>query len=113
MTKYKTISETVWNGKFIASGTVVEGINLDKTYPKIFRRATPQESLTATESLKVITNKEIAKVMEQVKAYALSELESQITEAVMAKVEEKIEAALTEKIKAATTAAPDKNGGQA
>lgn len=112
--KYITLKETFFAGKLIGKGEIVEGDGLDKKNPDLFRRANSADNAKiAASEPKKIGDKEIAKVMEQVKAYALAELESQITEAVMAKVEEKIEAVIAEKLKAATTAAPDENGGQA
>lgn len=91
MTKYVLIAETVWGGKYVMPGTVVEGKDLDKVYPKLFRKANAQESLTATENKTVITDKQIAKVLEQVKAAALAELEDKITENVMGRVEKMLE----------------------
>lgn len=47
--------------------------------------------MTATENKTVITDKQIAKVLEQVKASALAELEDKITENVMGRVEKMLE----------------------
>lgn len=47
--------------------------------------------MTATENKTVITDKQIAKVLEQVKAAALAELEDKITENVMGRVEKMLE----------------------
>ena len=113
--KYITLKETFFAGKLIGKGEIVEGDGLDKKNPDLFRRANSADNAKiAVSEPKKIGDKEIAKVMEQVKAYALAELESQITEAVMAKAEEKIEAVIAEKLKAAgVVPAADENGGQA
>lgn len=68
MAKFVALKETLDGGKIIAAGAVVEGKDLDKLNPKLFRKANAQESLTATENKTVITDKQIAKVLEQVKA---------------------------------------------
>lgn len=91
MAKFVALKETLDGGKIIAAGTVVEGKDLDKLNPKLFRKANAQESLTATENKTVVTDKQIAKVLEQVKAAALAELEDKITENVMGRVEKMLE----------------------
>lgn len=90
MNKYIALEDTVWNNKLLRKGKEAEGKDLDKEYPKIFRRATAVESLSTDESLKVMTEKEIAKVVEQVKAEALASLEDKIAERVEAKVLQKL-----------------------
>lgn len=92
MAKFVALKETLDGGKIIAAGTVVEGNDLDKLNPHLFRKANAQERLTATENKTVITDKQIAKVLEQVKAAALSELEDKITENVMERVEKMLKA---------------------
>ncbi len=91
MTKYAVTNETVWGGKYVMPGMIVEGKDLDKIYPKLFRKASAQESLMVPENKAVITDRQIAKVLEQVKAAALSELEDKITENVMERVEKMLE----------------------
>lgn len=91
MAKFVALKETLDGGNIIAAGAVVEGKDLDKLNPKLFRKANAQESLTVTENKPVITDKQIAKVLEQVKAAALAELEDKITENVMGRVEKMLE----------------------
>ena len=91
MAKFVALKETLDGGKIIPAGAVVEGKDLDKLNPKLFRKANAQESLTATENKTVVTDKQIAKVLEQVKAAALAELEDKITENVMGRVEKMLE----------------------
>lgn len=92
MTKYAVTNETVWGGKYVMPGMIVEGKDLDKIYPKLFRKASAQESLMVTENKQLVSDKQIAKVLEQVKAAALSELEDKITENVMERVEKMLKA---------------------
>lgn len=91
MAKFVALKETLSGGKIIAAGTVVEGNDLDKLNPHLFRKANAQERLTVTENKAVISDRQMAKVLEQVKAAALAELEDKITENVMERVEKMLE----------------------
>ena len=48
--KYFVQKEAVHEGKIVTYGTLVEGKDLDKTYPAIFRKASATESLSKAEA---------------------------------------------------------------
>lgn len=90
--KYVVKKEAVHEGKIVTVGSLVEGKDLDKTYPAIFRKASATESLSKAEAQAIANDKSIAHVVAEVKKQVLAEVKETLTAEITAKVLAEVEA---------------------
>ena len=90
--KYVVKKEAVHEGKIVTVGSLVEGKDLDTTYPAIFRKASATESLSKAEAQAIANDKSIAHVVAEVKKQVLAEVKETLTAEITAKVLAEVEA---------------------
>lgn len=65
--RYITLTDTTYGSSFIKEGSIVDGNDLDKLYPKVFQRL--NDASDDREALiQEVTKRAVAEVMKRIKA---------------------------------------------
>jgi len=90
MAKFVALKETVLKGKLIAAGEVVDGDDLAKDQPFLFRKATAAESLSKAAVSESDGNKDIDKIVAAVKKQVLAEVKDELLAKIKAEIIEEL-----------------------